>query len=79
VPRERQGNGISTMSEAIAFGKVLRERAEAVGMQGTRVSKEDDRQSSSAVFVAVTVVRLVSRIAFQSVPKVGMRAKIFTM
>ncbi len=39
VPREQQENGISTMSEAIAFGKMLLERAEAVGMQRTRVSK----------------------------------------
>jgi hypothetical protein len=30
-------------------------------------------------FVAVTVVRPVSRIAFHSIPTVGMRAKIFTM
>ena len=35
----RQEHGISTMTEAIAFGKMLLERAEAVGMQRTRVSK----------------------------------------
>ena len=38
VPREHQENGISTMTEAIAFGKMLLERAEAVGMQRSRVT-----------------------------------------
>jgi hypothetical protein len=40
-----QEDGISSMAEAIAFGKMLLERAESVGMHRSRVSKVRDAPS----------------------------------